>query len=65
VSGLKEDDAMPVEECARLIIEAMQARKRELVMTGKARFGRFLKLLAPGKVEALALAALKDEVKPR
>jgi short-subunit dehydrogenase len=64
-SGLKEDDAMSVEECARLIIDGMQARKREVVMTAKGKLGRFLKLIAPGKVEDLALAALKDEVKPK
>lgn len=63
-SGLKEDDAMPVEECARLIIDGMDGRRREVVMTAKGKLGRFLKLLAPGVVERLALAALKDEVKP-
>jgi short-subunit dehydrogenase len=63
-SGLKEDDAMPVEECARLIVDGMQARKREVVMTAKGKLGRFLKLLMPGKVEDMALAALKDEVRP-
>jgi short-subunit dehydrogenase len=64
-SGLKEDDAMSVEECARLIREGMQARKREVVMTGRGRIGRFLKLIAPGLIENMALAALKDEVRPR
>lgn len=64
-SGLKEDDAMPVEECARRILEGMDARKREVVMVAKARAGRFLKLIAPGWVEKQALAALKDEVKPQ
>lgn len=64
-SGLKEDDAMPVEECARLILEGMRLRKREVVMTAKGRLGRFLKLLAPGLVEDLALKALKEEVRPR
>jgi short-subunit dehydrogenase len=63
-SGLREDDAMSVEECARLILEGMQQRRREVVMTAKARLARFVKLVAPGKVEDLALAALKDEVKP-
>jgi len=63
-SGLKEDDAMPVEECARLILEGMEGRKSEVVMEAKARAGRFLKLIAPGWVEKQALAALKDEVKP-
>jgi short-subunit dehydrogenase len=63
-SGLKEDDAMSVEECARLIVEGMAARRREVVMTAKGKLGRFLKLLAPGVIEKLALAALKDEVRP-
>ncbi|MDE2417328.1 MAG: SDR family oxidoreductase [Burkholderiales bacterium] len=64
-SGLKEDDAMTVEECARLILEGMERREREVVMTSRGKLGRFLKLLAPGMVERMALAALKDEVKPR
>jgi short-subunit dehydrogenase len=64
-SGLKEDQAMSVEECARLIIEGMASRQREVVMSARGRIGRWLKLLAPGAVENMALAALKDEVKPR
>jgi hypothetical protein len=34
-------------------------------MTAKGKLGRFLKLLAPGMVENIALAALKDDAKPR
>lgn len=63
-SGLREDDAMSVEECARLIIDGMERRRREVVMTARGKLGRFMKLLAPGLVENMALAALKDEVKP-
>jgi short-subunit dehydrogenase len=63
-SGLKEDDAMPVDHCARLILQGLQRRDREVVMTSKGKFGRLLKLLAPGLVENMALAALKDDVKP-
>jgi short-subunit dehydrogenase len=64
-SGLKEDKAMSVEECARLIIAGMDARRREVVMTARDRFGRFVKLLAPGVIENIALSALKDEARPR
>lgn len=64
-SGLKEDKAMPVEVCARLILDGMARRQREIVMEPRAKLGRYLKLLAPGMVENMALAALKDEVKPR
>ena len=63
-SGLKEDDAMSVAECARLILEGMDRREREVVMTAKGKLGRLLKIIAPGLVEKMALAALKDEVKP-
>jgi short-subunit dehydrogenase len=64
-SGLKEDAAMSVEECARLIITGMQRREREVVMSAKGKLGRWLKLIAPGAVESMALAALKDDVKPK
>lgn len=63
-SGLKEDKAMSVEECARLILNGMDARQRDVVMSAKGKLGRWLKLLAPARVEAMALNALKDEVKP-
>jgi short-subunit dehydrogenase len=63
-SGLKEDDAMSVEECAGLIIDGMNGRKREVVMTAKGKLGRFAKLLVPGMVEDMALAALKEDVRP-
>ena len=42
----------------------MNARRREVVMTAKGRLGRFIKLIAPGAVERMALAALKDEARP-
>lgn len=64
-SGLKEDDAMSAQECARLIVEGMEKRERDIVMTAKGKIGRFLKLLAPGIVDRMALAALKQEVRPR
>jgi short-subunit dehydrogenase len=64
-SGLKEDDAMTVEECAKLILQGMARREREVVMTTEGKLGRFIKLLMPGLVEKMALAALKDHVKPR
>lgn len=64
-SGLNEEDAMTVEECARLIIDGMERRRREVVMTTRGKLGRFIKLLAPGMVEGMALKALKDEAKPR
>jgi short-subunit dehydrogenase len=64
VSGLDETGAMPVDECARQIVRAIEGRRRELVMTAKGRFGLWLKLIAPGWVDNLARKALKkDEAK--
>jgi short-subunit dehydrogenase len=64
VSGLKEDEAMSVEECAGLIVRGMNRREREVVMTARGKLGRFVKLVAPGLIENMALAALKDDVRP-
>jgi short-subunit dehydrogenase len=64
-SSLREDGAMSVTECAQLIIAGMDGRKREVVMTAKGKLGRFFKLLFPGMVENMALAALKDSAKPQ
>jgi short-subunit dehydrogenase len=57
-SGLDEAGAMTVEECARLIVEGMAARKRDVVMTTKGKLGRWLKLIAPNVVDNLARKAL-------
>jgi short-subunit dehydrogenase len=60
VSGLKEDQAMSVEQCASEIILAMTQRQREHVMTAKARLGLKIKAFAPGVVDRMAQQALKD-----
>lgn len=58
VSGLAEEGAMPVDECARRIIADMKARRREVVMTPRAKLGLWLKLIAPSLVDRMARAAL-------
>lgn len=63
-SSLKEDGAMPVAECAQLIIGGMERRKREVVMSAKGKLGRWMKLIAPGVVENMALKAVADEHRP-
>ena len=49
---------MPVEECARQIVDGMRRRRREVVMTARARVGLWLKLFAPSKVDAIARDAI-------
>lgn len=63
ISGLEEKNAMPVDVCARLIIKAIRARQREVVMTAKGKFGLWLKLIAPRWVDRLARAALAKSAK--
>lgn len=46
-------------EGPRLVLAAMRARRRELVMTSKAKVGLWLKLIAPRIVDGMARAALK------
>jgi short-subunit dehydrogenase len=60
-SGLDERGAMSVEECARLIIEGTEARRRDIVMSAKGKLGRWIKLLAPSVLDRMALKALKKE----
>lgn len=60
-SGLKEEGAMSVEECARQIADAIGSRQRELVMTLQARFGLWLKLAAPALVDRVVLNAVKKK----
>lgn len=60
-SGLDERGAMSVEECARRSIAAMRLRRRQLVMTPKARFGLLLRTLWPALVDRIARSAVKPE----
>jgi short-subunit dehydrogenase len=64
ISGLSEADAMPVEQCARLIADGIRARRREVVMGMRGRIGLWLKLLAPTVVDRMARAALAKRPEP-
>jgi NAD(P)-dependent dehydrogenase (short-subunit alcohol dehydrogenase family) len=60
-SGLDERGAMPVAECARLILDGIDHRRRDVVMTAQGKLGRWLKLIAPSLVDRLVMAALTRE----
>lgn len=51
---VQKNAVMTVEECARQIVRAAAKRKRQVVMTRIARFGLFVKLIAPGIVDGFA-----------
>lgn len=59
-SPVRESEIMTVETCARLIVEAMARRKRELVMTTRGKLGQWMKLIAPGLVDDIARKAIKE-----
>lgn len=55
-----EPDDMSAEECARITLDAAKKRKREVVMTARAKFGLWLKLVAPAVVDRITLNAMKS-----
>lgn len=59
VSPVKEGEVMSPEECAAIIVRAMERRQREEVMTLKGKVGQWLKLIAPGFVDGLARKAIE------
>ncbi|MCV5738413.1 hypothetical protein OFN56_41580, partial [Escherichia coli] len=63
-SGLDERGAMSPAACARLILDGVEQRRREVVMTTKGKLGRWLKLVAPRVVDRMALAALNRDTAP-
>ncbi len=58
-SPVRETEAMPVEECVRIMIRAMARRQREEVMTLRGKFGQWIKLIAPGLVDRIARRAIE------
>jgi short-subunit dehydrogenase len=61
-SPVREAEVMTPEECARLTLQAMAARRRELVMTRRAKLGMWLKLVAPGLVDRIARNAIQKGI---
>ncbi|MGE5337951.1 MAG: SDR family oxidoreductase [Gemmatimonadota bacterium] len=57
--GLGDDTAMTADQCARLIMRAIRARKRELVTGRTGRIRLWLKLIAPRWIERMARAGVE------
>jgi 1,2-phenylacetyl-CoA epoxidase catalytic subunit len=58
-SPVREKEVMPVERCVQLILKAMVQRRRELVMSLRGQVGQWIKLIAPGLVDRIALHAIE------
>jgi short-subunit dehydrogenase len=57
---LQVDKVMTSEECARIALKAITARRREEVMTLRGKVGQWLKLIAPGLVDRIAGKAIEQ-----
>lgn len=51
---------MPLGRCVERIVAGMAGRKREIIMTPRAKFGMWLKIVAPGIVDRIAASAVGD-----
>ncbi len=54
---------MSVAECTRLIVNAINHRKREEIMTLKGKLGQWLKLIAPSVIDGIAKKAVAGNQK--
>jgi short-subunit dehydrogenase len=59
-SPLQESKVMTAEECAHLIIRAVQNRDRLLITSLRGKLGRWMKLIAPSIVDKIAAKAITD-----
>lgn len=57
----EQKNMMSVSECVEQIVKAMEKRQRELIMTGKGRFGLWLKLIAPDLLDRIAQTAIRSQ----
>jgi short-subunit dehydrogenase len=58
-SPMQEARIMSAEECARLMARAVERRQRLLVMSLRGKLGRFVRLIAPGLIDRIALRAVQ------
>lgn len=57
----ESEGTMTVAECVDIIYRAMAQRKREVVMTARARLGLWLKLIAPTLVDRITLRTARQK----
>jgi short-subunit dehydrogenase len=58
-SPVREKEIMTVEECVDLMLPAIQKRKRELVMSLRAKVGQYIKPFAPKLIDNIARRAIE------
>jgi short-subunit dehydrogenase len=58
-SPLDESSIMTAEECAALMVRAMERRQRLLITSLRGKVGRFVRLVAPALIDAVARRAIR------
>jgi short-subunit dehydrogenase len=58
-SPMQESRIMTAERCAEHIVDAMQRRQRLRILSLRGRVGRFVRLIAPGLIDAIAARAVR------
>jgi len=59
-SPMQEDKIMTAEDCAVMIVKAIENRDRQLITSVRGKLGRWIKMIAPGALDNLALKAIRD-----
>jgi short-subunit dehydrogenase len=59
-SPMQQDRIMSAEECARLMVRAIEKRQRLLLTSARGRLGRWLKLFAPSVIDRIAARAIRE-----
>ncbi len=59
-SPMQESKILSAEACAAMIVRAMEKRKRLVITSLRGRLGRFVRLVAPGAIDALARKAIRE-----
>ncbi len=57
-SPMQEHRIMSAEECARLTLRALERRQRLAILSWRGRFGRLVRIFAPGLIDRIALRAI-------
>ncbi len=59
-SPMKQQEIMTAEACAARIVRAIDRRERQVLMSARGRFGRWLKLVAPSLIDRIAARAIRE-----
>ncbi len=58
-SPMKESRIMTAEACAAIMVDAMARRRRLVITSARGRWGRWVRLMAPGLIDKIALRAVR------